>query len=117
VDHIREQVKERRRNKTKYLDNVIDANFSGHVGLSLRHGKCFDTPMKLFAHKELMDMLYKCLSELPSRLAEVFIMKEIDGLSTKEICEHLNITSTNCWVILHRARQRLRACLETYLLV
>jgi RNA polymerase sigma-70 factor (ECF subfamily) len=60
-----------------------------------------------------MDKMYNCLSELPGRLAKVFVMREIDGLSTKEICEDLDITSANCWVILHRARQRLRDCIGT----
>ncbi len=116
VDHIRNTAKERRRFEIKYLDNVIDANFSGKVELPFRHCKRSDTPMKHYDHKEFMDILYKCLSEVPGRRAEVFIMKEIEGLSTKEICEDLNITSTNCWVILHRARQHVRACIKTYLL-
>jgi len=116
VDHIRKKVNERRRNELKYWDNGIAENFSGPIEWSLCHCRCTDTPMKLYALKEFMDVLYNCLSELPCRLAEVFIMREIDGLSTKEICEALNITPTNCWVILHRARRRLRDCIEnTYL--
>jgi len=116
VDLIRKKAKERRSVEIKYLDHVIDGNFSGQSELPLLDCNCADTPMKLYTHKEFMDMLYKCLSELPGRGSKVFIMKEIDGLSTREICEDLNITSTNCWVILHRARRRLRACIKkTYL--
>ncbi|MBT4365330.1 MAG: hypothetical protein HOD17_12685, partial [Desulfobacteraceae bacterium] len=37
---------------------------------------------------------------------------EIDGLSTKEICKLLDISTTNSWVMLYRARMLLRRCLE-----
>jgi len=115
VDHIREKVKERGSVEIERLGNGVGENFNGQGEWPLRHCKWFDTPLKLYARKELMDTMSHCLSELPGRLAEAFIMREIDGQSTKEICEALNITSTNCWVILHRARRRLRACIETYL--
>lgn len=115
VDHIRKKVKERRSDEMERLGNGDGANFNGQAEWPLRHAKWFDTPLKLYARKELMDTLSNCLSKLPDRLAQAFIMREIDELSTKEICESLNITSANCWVILHRARRRLRACLETRL--
>lgn len=42
-----------------------------------------------------------------------FTLRELDGLSTDEICKILNVSWVNVWVILHRARLRLRECLET----
>ncbi|MEJ2453578.1 MAG: sigma-70 family RNA polymerase sigma factor [Candidatus Thiodiazotropha sp.] len=53
-----------------------------------------------------------CLDHLPARTAQVFSMRELLGLDTDEICKELEITSSNCWVILHRARMGLRLCLE-----
>lgn len=113
VDHIRKKVKEQGSDKIEYLASVADGNCKGQAEWPLRYCQWFDTPMKLYAQKELMSTLHKCLSELPGRMAEAFKMREIDGLGTKEICEALNITSTNCWVILHRARRRLRTCIGT----
>jgi len=49
---------------------------------------------------------------LPARLASVFILREIDGLTSEEICEDLNIRPNNLWVMLHRARLHLRHALE-----
>ena len=115
VDHIRKKVKERGSDEIDLLGNGIGDNFNGQGEWPLHHCKWCDTPLKLYADKELMDTLSRCLSGLPGRLAQTFIMREIDGLSTKEICEALNITSTNCWVMFHRARRRLRACIETHL--
>ncbi len=52
-----------------------------------------------------------CLDRLPEAPARVFMMREVVGLDTDEICTTLSITSNNCWVLLHRARLALRACL------
>lgn len=54
-----------------------------------------------------------CVFHLPKSGAQVFTMRELMGLETAEICESLAITEKNCWVILHRARLKLRACLES----
>ncbi|GAA0787226.1 RNA polymerase sigma-70 factor, ECF subfamily [Marinobacterium sediminicola] len=53
-----------------------------------------------------------CVLHLPENTAKVFSMRELMGMETAEICETLQISEQNCWVILHRARLKLRACLE-----
>lgn len=49
---------------------------------------------------------------LPDNIARVFTLREFMGFSTEEICQEVGVTETNCWVILHRARLRLRNCIE-----
>lgn len=53
-----------------------------------------------------------CLDHLAEQPARVFTMREFLGFETAEICTQLAISESNCWVILHRARSRLRLCLE-----
>jgi len=53
-----------------------------------------------------------CMEHLPENTARVFMMREVLELSSQEICETLSITTSNCHVILHRARAALRKCLE-----
>ncbi len=53
-----------------------------------------------------------CLEGLPAAQARVFMMKEFIELDTQEICATVGITVTNLNVMLHRARLRLRECLE-----
>lgn len=53
-----------------------------------------------------------CVYHLPKSGAQVFTMRELMGLETAAICDSLGISEKNCWVILHRARLKLRACLE-----
>ena len=49
---------------------------------------------------------------LPARTAAAFKMREVMELPTEDICKALDISATNCWVMLHRARLTLRECLR-----
>lgn len=53
-----------------------------------------------------------CLKHLPESTARVFMMREFLEFDTGEVCRALKITTSNCHVILHRARNGLRRCLE-----
>lgn len=70
------------------------------------------SPAQLFENQQFMEIMEQCLKKLPERLSGVFVLREIDGYDTKEICKLFNISSSNLWVILHRARHLLRKCLE-----
>lgn len=63
-------------------------------------------------NNELREIIEKCISKLPENLAAVFVMKMIDDISSEEICKELDITPSNVWVMMHRARLRLRKCIE-----
>ncbi|NCP22249.1 MAG: RNA polymerase subunit sigma-70 [Flavobacteriales bacterium CG_4_9_14_0_2_um_filter_35_242] len=65
-----------------------------------------------FESKELGNALNNCLEALPDKYKAVFKMKTIDNVETEEICNELNITASNLWVIIHRARLQLRKCME-----
>lgn len=64
-------------------------------------------------NKEFNSIVSQCKSKLKSIQQAVFTMKYLDGLESEEICKTLEITSANYWVIVHRAKVQLRACLET----
>ena len=55
-----------------------------------------------------------CLEALPAKHARVFMMREIVELESQEICAALSMSTANLHVILHRARLRLRECLEDH---
>jgi RNA polymerase sigma-70 factor, ECF subfamily len=71
------------------------------------------TPQNLLEQKELESMLQDCIANLPKNLSAVFILREIEELETKEICEILNLSPNNLWVMLHRSRMQLRQSIET----
>ena len=62
--------------------------------------------------KEFWTIFERCLGALPELTATTFVLREIDGLSSEEICAALNISRNNLWVRLHRARLKLRESLE-----
>lgn len=61
---------------------------------------------------ELGDAIYDCLELLPAKQAAIFKMKTIDNFDTEAICNVYDITPSNLWVIIHRARTTLASCLE-----
>ena len=69
-------------------------------------------PQKVVEQSEFMEVVYKCISTLSERLARAFTLRELEGATTEEICKVLDITATNSWVMLHRARTLMRRCLE-----
>jgi RNA polymerase sigma-70 factor (ECF subfamily) len=73
-----------------------------------------DNPAEMLEQKQFWDVLKRCLGELPLRMAQVFTLREVDDVSSEEICTMLGITPNNLWVLLHRSRKHLRRCLETH---
>jgi RNA polymerase sigma-70 factor (ECF subfamily) len=62
--------------------------------------------------KRFFAALESCLGRLSDAGRRVFLLRELMGLSIEEICKELGLSATNCSVLLHRARMRLRGCLE-----
>jgi len=71
-------------------------------------------PEASVSNNELREIVGRCLSELPPGLAAVFTLREIDGMSSDQVCKILGISATNLWVRLHRARLRLKQSLEVH---
>jgi len=67
---------------------------------------------KNIENEELKNQLEACIDKLPEKYALVFRMKTVQEFETEEICKELDITSSNLWVIIHRARTQLRKCME-----
>lgn len=61
---------------------------------------------------ELGNAIYDCLSKLPEKQAQIFKMKTILNYETETICNELNITASNLWVIVHRARTAMADCMK-----
>jgi RNA polymerase sigma-70 factor (ECF subfamily) len=71
------------------------------------------TPEKLLASKQTVNCVQRAIDALPVILKEVLILRNGDGVKTEDACKRLNITETNLYVRLHRARERVRVAIET----
>lgn len=63
-------------------------------------------------NEELGMAIQECILKLPPKQAKAFSMKTIQGISTEDICNELEINPSNLWVIIHRARTALMNCLN-----
>jgi len=68
---------------------------------------------KSLDNEEFWITIRGCISKLPKNVGAVFTLREMDGVESKEVCRLLNISDSNLWVMLHRARMALRGCVET----
>lgn len=95
---------------TENVDELVDSHFdqSGHWILS--HSPV--DPQKFFESSQNLSLIEKCLDLLPSNHKVAFMLKEIEDKLSEEICHILKITASNLGVILFRARNQLRECIE-----
>lgn len=63
--------------------------------------------------EEIRTAIAGCLEGAPPNQRIAFTLREVDGFQTPEICDILDVSSNNLGVMLHRVRNRLKACLET----
>lgn len=66
----------------------------------------------LLDNKEFVDEMQKCMAKLPSIWFSALQLKYLEEKEGKDICQELNITPSNFWQILHRAKLQVRQCLE-----
>src|SRR5208337_3529258 len=69
-------------------------------------------PGDALEREEFWAAFRECLSKLPPRQADVFVLRELDEAESEEICKELEISASNLWVLLHRARLQLAKCLQ-----
>ena len=112
IDHFRKQAKEQQMNDIESNINKLEDLFDQNGHWKIKPANWNADPQKLYDQKEFIKVIHKCLTGLPGRQASAFILREIVGENTKEICKILDVSTTNCWVLLHRARMYLRRCLE-----
>jgi|CXWL01.1.fsa_nt_gi RNA polymerase sigma-70 factor (ECF subfamily) len=90
------------------IDDVVESRFD----LNGSWGRPPNGPIERLVRGELNDKLQSCLESLPDRHRVAFTLREIEGFKAVEVCKILEVSTNNLGVILFRARNRLRECLE-----
>lgn len=93
--------------EAELIDSLFRADGHTHQDAS-----AWGSPHGTLEQKDFFRTLEICLEKLPAQTSRVFMMREWLELSTEEICKELDITTSNLWVLLYRARLRLRECLD-----
>ena len=119
-----------------WLIGILKHKVADHLRAALRHrpmaDACANDPANAFDERgrwkvrvsawrinphstleiaEFHEAFKSCLSKLPRRIARLFWLREVDGMTSEELCKELEISPTNLWTMLHRARFGLRECL------
>ena len=110
---LHHKVHERRRalgreSMTDSIDDTFESRFDAD-------GNWVRPPIdleRLVASKQIGQAIRGCVETLPDSQREVFVLRELEELDTQEICKILGRTVTHVGVLFHRARARLRECLE-----
>jgi RNA polymerase sigma-70 factor (ECF subfamily) len=89
------------------IDRIFDA--SGHY---IHMPSEVRDPAELSQQDNFLAAVQRCVDRLPKRIGQVFVLREVFGSDTRELCKDLGLTSSNVWVQLYRARMMLRECLE-----
>jgi RNA polymerase sigma-70 factor (ECF subfamily) len=98
----------RRSQETEEIDEIVEARFD-HTGRWVRPPRGPDAAADA---QRVRDWLRECLEELPDRRRLAFVLREVEELPTDEVCKALQVTPNNLGVLLFRARNGLRECLE-----
>jgi len=72
-------------------------------------------PEQRLLERETLAMIEAAIGQLPDRQQLVIVLRDIEGWSADEVCDSLSISEGNQRVLLHRARSKVRSCLESYL--
>ena len=116
IDHFRRQGR-----RELAIGDLVNQNETDDVDLFFKSNgqwvekpEVFLNPESALKQKEVWKVFQHCLSGLKTKQAEIFLAKEIHGMSNAEICKDFSITPTNAWVLTHRARISLSSCLKKY---
>lgn len=113
IDHFRKLGRETPFTDLQSLDDEQGDQFKNNAWIHELGPKKWRTDGETAMDRdEFWTTIRACLSKLPPRIADVFLLREMDDQSTDEICAALTISQSNLWVMLHRARLALRGCLE-----
>ncbi len=73
-----------------------------------------DTPERVLLSKECRAAIEQAIESLPATQRQVMTLRDIEGVSSEEVCNILEISETNQRVLLHRARTKVRRELAPY---
>lgn len=114
IDYYRKYWRERPMTELETRDEV-DGDISDmfdETGHWRKPPETWTNPRVATEQNQFWVVFEKCMQGLPERQAQAFYLREVEGMESDEIRQVLQITPTNLWAMLHRARVRLRACLE-----
>jgi len=116
LDHLRRRGRESPASgsgdASEEADSTVERLFNEQGMWQSHPGQFSIDPDDLIERDEFWGALQDCVDSLPPRQGQAFSLKVVDDTASEDVCKAMGVSSTNLWVLLHRARTRLRDCLE-----
>ncbi|HVM88815.1 MAG TPA: sigma-70 family RNA polymerase sigma factor [Puia sp.] len=115
IDHYRKKAREREMNDFPDLQQLTDEWFDEEGNWAEnKMPKDWHNAEDLIERKEMQKIINWCKEHLKSVQQQVFTLKYMEELDSEQICKVLNISSSNYWVLIHRAKLQMRDCVEKH---
>lgn len=112
VDHIRKSVRVDVVEDAEARD-LMDNFWFKNSGVATRRPAPWQfDPNRAFEKAEFWSAFRSCLDKLREPMRTAFTLKMLDEVSSEDVCKILKISPNNLWVMMHRARTQMKACLE-----
>lgn len=112
VDLIRKRSREKVDHDDGSFDDLSDTYFDDKGHWVLKPSKWGNNPSDLLEKREFWSLLLQCLSELPRKAADAFVLRELEEWPYEGLSENMGMSANSLGVMLYRARMRMRGCLE-----
>lgn len=111
LDHFRHAAREKKVLVRRLEASVEEDEFDAEGGWKVEVAE-WNTPEESLEKAEFWRAIETCVDDLPENLKAPFVLREFDGVDCDGLAEDLGVTKNNLWVMLSRARQKLRHCLQ-----
>lgn len=115
MDYFRKSVREQTQEFDDLAMAAVEGEYFDRKGSWQIELSTWTNPDKALEQDQFLVILQACMERLPPDMAQLFILRELDGLDSEEICKIMSIsTLNNLWVRLSRVRLQLRNCLDVH---
>jgi len=112
MDYFRKAAREIQFEDDEQINELVDAqsyNERGQLNIEIKN---WSQPEKALEQDEFWNTIYSCVDNLPQRFATIFLLREVDGFETDELCKTLDMSPSNLWTTLSRIRKKMQQCLD-----
>jgi len=113
IDHLRQKLKEPSFSRDATFFEMYFDRWEQWQKAE-RPGEWHETDLNLLDNNDFRNTLQKCMEKLPGQWNAAMQLKYLGQKDSQEICQDLQISSTNFWQLIHRAKLQLRKCLELH---
>jgi RNA polymerase sigma-70 factor (ECF subfamily) len=112
IDYLRKQSRSEKPGVEEITEGFVDSHFYSSGIWSTVLPDWGRSPDKSLEDREFFGVLQECIQKLPDRSRMIVLTQTLDQVESADICKELEISPSNLWVILHRARLAIRDCLD-----